>query len=894
MEKDDLVYIGTKKGDKGFMKITTSKKAIIFSLIIVALAAAFVLSGHYMIIHAEAEQLNTSELKIFSNATINDNFDDKSVIVVLTEEAGGMNKTIDYSLFNSIAYSSIKDLTKIDNISSNYLDSSNFNQILKITLTTESKQNVLNVIKELEDKEEFLWTGPNYSGTIESEQNTVDTDIEDEETLYDKQWGLHGEYGINAEEAWNIGTGSTSVRVGVMDTGIAAHDNLPTVAEGWDFINDVAITSGDLHGHGTHVAGIIAATGNAVSGVDGVCDNIRLVPMVVAEPVLGRIETEDVIEAVTWAINNDIDIINFSGGGMDDNVAMIEALNNFTGLLVCCAGNYESDNDVNPYYPASYSTGQTFSERVISVGAIDSNGDIPDFSNYGANSVSIFAPGVDVLSTYPAEQCTGETVESIIDGTILKCEAKLSILGWVRSFQHEENGYHYCSGTSMSTPFVTGTAALLYAKYLTYSNGMERAEIAAEIKDIILDTSTYDARYEGKCVSSGRLNAYEALRYSPARRVMEDFGFTEFWYNWHGTLNMFSSNHDAFTLDDEDNMTFTQSTTLYFSVGTDSVYNAWKEILSTITFELKNSAGTTIALGDTALHTCNVRVGLVSNISYTNRTFSINLSSLANDTYTLSLESTSIRDDETYNHSKEFSFTVNIPDSCVTEGTMITLADGSQKAVEDLTGDEMLLVWNMFTGEFDSAPILFIDSEPAAEFEVIKLTFSDGTVVDVIDEHAFWNFDLNEYVFIREDAAKYIGDTFNRQTYNENGEMSYSAVQLTDVDIVTEYTTAWSPVTYGHLCYYVNGMLSMPGATEGLINIFEVDPDTMTIDSVQYAADIAEYGLYTYDEFVEEVFELPLVMFEAFNGQYMKVAIGKGLITVERLTELFARYGELF
>lgn len=232
--------------------------------------------------------------------------------------------------------------------------------------------------------------------------------------------------------------------------------------------------------------------------------------------------------------------------------------------------------------------------------------------------------------------------------------------------------------------------------------------------------------------------------------------------------------------------------------------------------------------------------------------------------------------------------------ACVTEGTMITLADGSQKAVEDLTGDEMLLVWNMFTGEFDSAPILFIDSEPAAEFEVIKLTFSDGTVVEVIDEHAFWNFDLNKYVFIREDAAKYIGDTFNRQTYNENGEMSYSAVQLTDVDIVTEYTTAWSPVTYGHLCYYVNGMLSMPGATEGLINIFEVDPETMTIDPEQYSADIAEYGLYTYDEFVEEVFELPEVMFEAFNGQYMKVAIGKGLITVERLGELFARYGEFF
>ena len=127
---------------------------------------------------------------------------------------------------------------------------------------------------------------------------------------------------------------------------------------------------------------------------------------------------------------------------------------------------------------------------------------------------------------------------------------------------------------------------------------------------------------------------------------------------------------------------------------------------------------------------------------------------------------------------------------------------------------------------FDVAPILFIDSDPVSSYEIIKLTFSDGTFVKVIDEHAFFDMTLNKYVFLRDDAEQYIGHTFNKQTVDENGENIWTAVTLTDVTVYTETTTAWSPVTYGHLCYYVNGMLSMPGATEGFINIFEVDPST--------------------------------------------------------------------
>lgn len=207
--------------------------------------------------------------------------------------------------------------------------------------------------------------------------------------------------------------------------------------------------------------------------------------------------------------------------------------------------------------------------------------------------------------------------------------------------------------------------------------------------------------------------------------------------------------------------------------------------------------------------------------------------------------------------------------SCVTEGTLITLADGSQKAVENLDGSEMLLVWNLFTGTFDTAPILFIDHESSALCTVINLYFSDGTNVKVISEHAFWDFDLNKYVFLRNDADKYIGHWFNKQG---SGTLSWEKVQLIDVKITKEVTTAWSPVTYGHLCYYVNGMLSMPGATEGLINIFEIDSETLKVNETLMQLDIEQFGLFTYEEFAE-IYPITEEIFEAFNGQYCRANI---------------------
>lgn len=229
--------------------------------------------------------------------------------------------------------------------------------------------------------------------------------------------------------------------------------------------------------------------------------------------------------------------------------------------------------------------------------------------------------------------------------------------------------------------------------------------------------------------------------------------------------------------------------------------------------------------------------------------------------------------------------------SCIAAGSLITLADGSQKKVEDLTGEELLLVWNLETGTFDTAPIVFIDSDAECEYEIINLIFSDGTEVKVISEHAFWDYDLNEYVYLDRYAGKYIGHWFNKQTTDDDGNFANTAVQLTDVVITYEVTSAYSPVTYSHLCYYVNGMLSMPGGISGLFNIFEVDPETMMYDREAMEADIAEYGLFTYEDFEGLISE---EVFEAFNGKYLKVAIGKGILTWDDIFYLVERYSQFF
>ena len=223
---------------------------------------------------------------------------------------------------------------------------------------------------------------------------------------------------------------------------------------------------------------------------------------------------------------------------------------------------------------------------------------------------------------------------------------------------------------------------------------------------------------------------------------------------------------------------------------------------------------------------------------------------------------------------------------CVTPDTLITLADGSQVRVDSLTGKENLLVWNLETGKYDAAPIVFVDTEEEMEYEIIHLYFSDGSDVKVISEHGFFDLDLGEYVYI--DAANYadyIGHRFVTEGSIKSND--WNVVTLKDVVLEKEVTTAWSPVTFEHLCYYTNGVLSMPGGISGLFNIFEVDTDLMRYDAAQMEKDIETYGLFTIEDFGGMITQ---DAFDAFNGAYLMVAMGKGLLTWEDIAYMAERY----
>ncbi len=224
--------------------------------------------------------------------------------------------------------------------------------------------------------------------------------------------------------------------------------------------------------------------------------------------------------------------------------------------------------------------------------------------------------------------------------------------------------------------------------------------------------------------------------------------------------------------------------------------------------------------------------------------------------------------------------------SCITPDTLITLADGTQVRVDALRGDELLLVWNLETGKYEAAPIVFIDSDAESDYEVIHLNFSDGREVKVISEHGFFDLDLGKYVYIDADNyEQFIGHRFVTEGDIDSDE--WNVVTLDSVEVKTEQTSAYSPVTFKHLCYYTNGVLSMPGGIDGLFNIFDVDTSAMSYDVEKMAADIDNYGLFTLDDFGGMI---PEIAYEAFNGNYLKVAIAKGLITWEDIEYLAERY----
>ena len=222
---------------------------------------------------------------------------------------------------------------------------------------------------------------------------------------------------------------------------------------------------------------------------------------------------------------------------------------------------------------------------------------------------------------------------------------------------------------------------------------------------------------------------------------------------------------------------------------------------------------------------------------------------------------------------------------CLVEGTMITLADGSQKAVEDLKVGDMIMVFNHITGEYEAMPLIFnthADVLEAQNYDVLYLQFANGKEVKIVQSHGFFDTTLMKYVYINyENYTDFVGHEF--YAIDENG--IEERVELTNAFVKNECVRIFCPVTYFHMNSFANGFLNtpnIPGDITGLVNYFEYDAD-LKYNEEAMQRDIETYGLYTYDDFSEYISE------EAYNSSpavYLKVAVGKGMITYEEIVDI--------
>ena len=312
-----------------------------------------------------------------------------------------------------------------------------------------------------------------------------------------KKWGLSH---IDAYRAWALSKGNRRIVVAVIDTGMDLHHedlkgNLWTNSgetgkdiwgkdkrtnkidddkngyaddvHGWNFVHKNHDLK-DRHGHGTHIAGIIGAVGNNGKGVSGVAPRVRLMTIKYYENNFPTDHLKNTINAIRYAVKMKADIINYSGGGLSFSKEEREVIRQAREqgiLFVAAAGNETSNTDKAHYYPASYNL-----SNIISVTAIDDQGNMVSSSNWGVHNVDVAAPGKNILSTLPL------------------------------------NGYGYMTGTSQATAYVSGAAALI----------MDRKQYkkAIKVKKHILNTGDIMDSLHGRIRTAKRLNLFKSLALS--------------------------------------------------------------------------------------------------------------------------------------------------------------------------------------------------------------------------------------------------------------------------------------------------------------------------------------------------------------------------------------------
>lgn len=295
---------------------------------------------------------------------------------------------------------------------------------------------------------------------------------------------------IGAMRAWATTTGDDGIVIAVLDSGVDyTHSDLinniwirPVIIKRYEDRQNGAVE--DLHGynaidnsgdpmdengHGTHCAGIIGAEGGNSIGISGINWKVKIMPLKFMNRN-GFGTTKDAIEAINYVINRkragvNVRVISASWGSTMRSRALEDVIKKAYEadiLFVAASGNSTADTDRSPHFPSSYKLG-----NVISVAALDRNDQLASFSNYGAKSVHVGAPGALILSTWPGDE------------------------------------FEIRSGTSMATPAVSGVAGLLLSKHPKMP--------VDELRSLLLQSVDKIPSLEGKTTTGGRINAAKAV-----------------------------------------------------------------------------------------------------------------------------------------------------------------------------------------------------------------------------------------------------------------------------------------------------------------------------------------------------------------------------------------------
>ena len=402
-----------------------------------------------------------------------------SLLISITNEESLKFKTYSKDDFGSEHIIEIHDLTesyKEQVLNGEYSKLDAFNRVFSIMIDT-SKTDIYDVKEQLEKNE--IIKNVDYNNINNVPTASIGTGINtNNQWLYDL---------IDLESAWSITTGSSSVKVGIADTGIDITNQYISskvdTSLSRSFVDSTEGALQDVYAHGTKVAGVVGAMYGTPSVQSGICQNVTLVSLkIFANDNPGT--DVDTAEAINYANGNGIGILNVSIGSSSYNSTLEDAIENYSGLIVCSAGNDSKDIDTNAYYLGRYT-----SSNILCVGASTSIDTKGTDSNYGKTNVDLFAPGYGIYTT--------DTIANHANGI---CKA---------------------SQTSIAAPVVTGVAALIKSKYPNLTTSQIKYRITANLEKVSA-LSSY-------CVYGGRINAYNAL----ANNNHNHNGYTKYNLNQH-------------------------------------------------------------------------------------------------------------------------------------------------------------------------------------------------------------------------------------------------------------------------------------------------------------------------------------------------------------------------